>query len=75
MKNVVADSLCRLDIEEVARPVEKVSTLLDTAVETNIKFPFYHEQLKSEGLRENAADQPHDSFQNIEQIPEQDHSL
>jgi hypothetical protein len=44
---------------------------MDTAVETNIRFPMhstliYHEQLKSKGLREKAANKQHYSLQNIE---------
>jgi hypothetical protein len=68
---VVADALSRLHIEEVPRPIEEISTLLDTVVKAIIEFPLhkaliYHEQLKGKGLREKAADKPHSSLQNIE---------
>jgi hypothetical protein len=40
-ENVAANNLSRLGIEEVSRPVEEISTILDTAVETNIKLPMH----------------------------------
>jgi hypothetical protein len=66
-KNAVADALTRLDIEKVPRPIEEISTLLDTTVDPNIKFPMYtafiyHEQLEIKGLKGKAADKPHYSL-------------
>ena len=71
MKNVVADALSRLDIEDIARPVGEIATLMNAAEKTTSEFPIhtaliYQEQLKTRGLKEKESDKPHYSLQNIE---------
>jgi RNase H-like domain found in reverse transcriptase len=56
-KNVVADALSRLEIDELKSPPEKVLKLLSGSEHSNIKFTLYtslifSEQLKVPGLRD-----------------------
>jgi Integrase zinc binding domain len=71
-KNVVADALSCLGIDEVLIPQDKALAILSESQHSNIKFPMYtalifKEQVKVHGLREKGLSQPHYSMQNIEQ--------
>ena len=55
-KNVVADALSRLDIDDLMIPQEEALTLLSESENSNIKFPMhtaliFKEQIKVPGLR------------------------
>jgi RNase H-like domain found in reverse transcriptase len=70
-KNVVADALSRLDIDDLKIQEEEVLALLSDSEFSNIKFPMYtalifKEQIKVQGLREKGISQPHYSMQKIE---------
>jgi hypothetical protein len=70
-KNVVADDLSCLDIDELKIPTKEVLTLLSGSEHNNIKFPMYtalifSEQLKVPGLRDMGLSQPYYSMQQIE---------
>jgi RNase H-like domain found in reverse transcriptase len=67
-KNVVADALSRLDIDELNIPPEDVLTLLSGSEHSDIKFPMYtalifSEKLKVPGLRDMGLSQPYYSMQ------------
>jgi transposase InsO family protein len=70
-KNVVADALSRLDIDDLKIQEEEVLALLSESEFSNIKFPMhtaliFKEQMKVQGLREKGLSQPNYSMQNIE---------
>jgi transposase InsO family protein len=70
-KNVVADALSRLDIDELKIHQEEVLALLSESEFSNIKFPMhtaliFKEQMKVQGLREKGLSQPHYSMKHIE---------
>jgi len=70
-KNVVADALSRLDIDELTIPQEEALAILSESQHSNIKFPMhtaliFKEQINVPGLREKGLSQPHYSMQNIE---------
>jgi RNase H-like domain found in reverse transcriptase len=63
-KNVVADALSCLDIDELTIPQEEALAILSESQHSNIKFPMYtalifKEQVKVPGLREKGLSQPH----------------
>jgi hypothetical protein len=62
-KNVVADALSRLDINDLKIQEEKVLALLSESEFSNIKFPMhtpliFKEQMKVQGLREKGFSKP-----------------
>ena len=70
-KNVVADALSRLDIDDLIIPQEEALAILSDSQHSNIKFPMhtaliFKEQIKVPGLREKGLAQPHYSMQHIE---------
>ena len=70
-KNVVADALSRLDIDDLKIQEEEALTLLSESEYSNIKFPMhmaliFKEQTRVKGLREKGLSQPHYSMQHIE---------
>ena len=70
-KNVVADALSRLDIDDLKIQEEEVLALLSESEFSNIKFPMhtaliFKEQMKVQGLRMKGLSQPHYSMQHIE---------
>ena len=70
-KNVVADALSCLDIDELMIPQEESLTLLSESENSNIKFPthtalIFKEQMKVPGLRKKGLSQPHCAMQYIE---------
>ena len=70
-KNVVADALSRLDIDELRIQTEEALTFLPESEHSNIKFPMhtaliFKEQVKVQGLREKGLSQPFYSMQHIE---------
>ena len=69
-KNVVADALSCLDIDDMKIQEEEALTLLSESEHSNIKFPMpaliFKEQTRVKGLRENGLSQPHYSMQHIE---------
>ena len=70
-KNVVADALSRLDIDDLNIQEEEVLALLSESEFSNIKFPMhtaliFKEQMKVQGLRKKGLSQPHYSVQHIE---------
>jgi hypothetical protein len=70
-KNVVADALSRLNIDELRIQDEEAFTFLPELENNNINFPTYtalifKEQIKVPGLREKGLSQPYYSMQHIE---------
>ena len=70
-KNVVADALSRLDIDDLMIQEEEALALLSESEHSNIKFPMqtaliFKEQTRVKGLREKGLSQPHYSMQCIE---------
>jgi RNase H-like domain found in reverse transcriptase/Integrase zinc binding domain len=70
-KNVVADALSRLDIDELRIQTEEAFTFLPESEHSNIKFPMhtaliFKEQVRVQGLREKGLSQPFYSMQHIE---------
>jgi RNase H-like domain found in reverse transcriptase len=70
-KNVVADALSCLDIDELMIPQEEALSLLSESEHNNIKFPMHtalihKDQIKVPGLRENVLSQPYYTMQHIE---------
>ena len=70
-KNVVADALFCLDIDELKIQEEEALTLLSESEHSNIKLPMHNalifkEQTRVKGLREKGLSQPHYSMQHIE---------
>jgi hypothetical protein len=70
-KNVVADALSCIDIDELKIPPEDVLTILSGSEHNNIKSPMYtdlifSEQLKVPGIRDIGLSQPYYSMQHIE---------
>jgi hypothetical protein len=70
-KNVVADALSRLDIDELRIQKEEALTFLPESEQSNIKFPIhtalmFKEQVRVQGLREKGLSQPFYSMQHIE---------
>ena len=70
-KNVVADALSCLDIDDLKIHEEEALTLLSESEHSNIKFPMhialiFKEQVKVQGLREKGLSQPLYSMQHIE---------
>jgi hypothetical protein len=70
-KNVVADALSCLDIDELRIQTEEAFTFLPESEHSNIKFPMhtaliFKEQVRVQGLREKGLSQPFYSMQHIE---------
>ena len=70
-KDVVADALSRLDIDDLKIQEEEALTLLSESEHINIKFPMhtaliFKEQTRVKELREKGLSQPHYSMQHIE---------
>ena len=70
MENVVADTLSRLDIEDITRLVEEIATLLNATEERTTKSSthidlIYQEQIKLEGQGRWWQISQANSFQNI----------
>jgi hypothetical protein len=70
-KNVVADALSRLKIDELTIQEEEALGNLFESEFSSIKFPMhtaliFKEQVKVQGLREKGLSQPHYSMQHIE---------
>jgi RNase H-like domain found in reverse transcriptase len=70
-KNVVADALSRLDIDDLKIQQEEALILLSESEQSNIKFPMhtaliFKEQTRVNGLREKRLSQPYYSMQHIE---------
>jgi RNase H-like domain found in reverse transcriptase/Reverse transcriptase (RNA-dependent DNA polymerase) len=70
-KNVIADALSQLDIDDLNIQEEEVLALLSESEFSNIKFPIhtaliFKEQIKVQGLREKGLSQPQHSMQHIE---------
>ena len=70
-KNVLANALSCLDIDEIMIPQEEALTLLSEAEHSKIKFLMhtaliFKEQIKVPGLRKKGLSQPYYAMQHIE---------